>query len=321
MRLTVIVPPAVALPVAGYGGIEVAAQDFATELARTGNKVTVMANIADGRSQFGWVGRNILTETDPLSTDKYDLLRDADAVIDFTHSKVPRMARMKKYRSVTMWTDGRSGHDIYPSQAVREAFQDPKAPVIPLGVPVDGLEIPEPVPGRYLSLGRIAPYKGQADAVRMAKEAGVKLTVAGHTGQFADAYYSLCVRKMCRDAGFEFVADPPNLNAMLDGAAGLVHLHNWIESFSLVAAHALVRGIPILTTDIGAPQEWVRACDGGMVVSLEELQAGRPEASAIARGFFETNWASKREGIAKRARELFDIRNVAAQHLKLLEEA
>jgi glycosyltransferase involved in cell wall biosynthesis len=314
VRLTLVAPPAVPIPVGGgYGGIEAAAEWLAVELVRRGHEVTLMGNVADGPSAAGWTGRRIATETDPLSPGKYELLRGADAVHDFTHSKASRMARTKRYLSTTMWTDVRSGRDVYPSAAVREAFKDPGAPVIPLGVPVDGATPPEGTAGRYVCLGRIAPYKGQDLAIRVARAMGQRLLVAGHTGRFGDPYFAMTVRRTCEVEGMEFVPDPPDLHGYLDGAAGLVHLHRWVESFSIVAAQSLLRGVPVLTTDVGAPQEWVRATDGGMVVSLGDLEAGRWEASGVA-DFFETNWSSRRPGISKRARDLFDVRRVAERY-------
>ena len=339
VRITVVAPVAISIPVAGgYGGIEAAAEWLATEFARRGHEVTLMGDVENGPSPDGWTGRRILTEADPLTRDKYDLLRDADVVQDFTHFKAPRLARTKQYWATTMFSDGQGppGRNIYPSEAVRDSFKDPKAPVIPLGIPLDGVSLSEPVPGRYVCLGRIAPYKGQDLAIRVVRSVRaaeekrdtehlmhnpnpVSLTVAGHTGRFADPYFPLVVGKMCRDAGFDFVPDPPDLNALLDGAAGLLHLHNWVESFSIVAANALLRGVPVLTTNVGAVQEWVHACDGGMVIPLKDLTANRPEALAIAKGFFDMHWSGKREGIAKRARELFAVDKVVDRYLALYE--
>ncbi len=318
MRIVVVAPVGIPIPVRNYGGIELAAQDLAVELVRRNHDVTLMGNLEDGPSPAGWIGKRIITESDPLTRGKYDLLRDADVVTDFTHTKLPRLARAKKYYATVMWTDGRgpNGTNIYPSEAVRDAFKDPTAPVIPLGIPLDGIGVSDPIPGKYVCLGRIAPYKGQDASVRIAKAAGVRLTVAGHTGPYADAYFTLAVRHLCDEAGFEFIADPPDLNALLDGAVGLLHLHNWIESFSIVAAHALLRGVPILTTDVGAVQEWVRKTDGGVVVPLKDITERRFDTDGI-REFFSTNWSSRRAGIAKRARELFDIRNVVGRYEEL----
>ncbi len=318
MKIIVVAPVGVGIPVTNYGGIEAEAQWFSSELSRRGHEVTLMGNLADGPSPDGWVGKRIHTESDSIVQDRYELLRNADVVHDFTHSKLPRLAHTKKYWATVMWTDvrGPNGANIYPSVAVREAFNDPTAPVIPLGIPLEGIEVSPPTPGKYVCLGRIASYKGQVEAIRIARKTGVKLTVAGHTGPYADAYYTLVVRHLCEEAGFDFIADPPDLNSLLDDAVGLLHVHNWIESFSLVAAQALLRGVPILTTDVGAPQEWIRSTDGGMVVPSKDIQAGRWETAGVS-DFFETNWSSRRAGISKRARELFDIRKVADRYEEL----
>jgi glycosyltransferase involved in cell wall biosynthesis len=305
---------------------------MAAEFARRGHDVLLFGNVDDGPSASGWTGVRIDTESDVLSPGKLDRLLSCDAVSEWTHAKFARLARIKNYRATVMWTDTRdeSGRNIYPSEAVRTAFnkapagttygniKDENAPVVPIGIPTDGVAL-SAGGGGYVALGRIAPYKGQDLSVRTARFAGVPLTVSGHAGRFADPYFSLVVAKMCRDAGFGFVADPPDLDALLDGADGLLHTHRWIESFSIVAAQALVRGIPVLTTDVGAVQEWVRACDGGMVVPLKDLEAGRWEAAGI-RDFFETNWKGRRDGIAKRARDLFDVRHVADRYLELWGE-
>ncbi len=328
MRIGVVAPVAVRIPIAGYGGIELACQWLADEFARRGHEVLLFGNVDDGPAPAGWTGVRLGTESDVLSPEKLDRLLSCDAVSEWTHGKFARFARLKNYRATVMWTDARdeAGRNVYPSKAVRDAFnkapegtlygnvKDADAPVVPIGIPTGGAALSDGGAG-YVALGRVAPYKGQDLAVRVARDAEVPLTVAGHTGGFADAYYSLAVAKMCRDAGFGFVPDPPDLHAMLDGAAGLLDLHRWIESFNIVAAEALIRGIPVLTTDVGAVQEWVRECDGGLVASLKDLEAGKFEA---ARAFFEENWKGRREGIAKRARELFDVRRVADRYLELL---
>ena len=321
MRIVIVSPLARIDPEGprGYMGIERAAFWLATEFAGRQHEVTLAGNVDDGPSKFGWTGLHIDTESDVLSPGKIDRLLAADAVSDWTHLKFARMVRAKKYSATVMWTDVRdeARRNVYPSEAVREAFKDPSAPVVPIGLPVEGVGVSDGS-GPYVALGRLAPYKGQDLAVRIAKRAGVKLTVAGHTGFYADAYFSLTTRKACADAGFEFVPDPPDLDALLDGAAGLVHTHRWLESFSIVAAQALVRGVPVLTTDQGAVREWVVATDGGVVLPLKDLEEGKLDGAGE---FFERNWSSRRAGIAKRARELFDVRGVADRYLAMWEKA
>ena len=183
-----------------------------------------------------------------------------------------------------------------------------------------------PAPERaahWASVSRIAHHKGIDLSCAVAAAAGATpFTVAGHVWPGIDAYYALCVAKACRDGGFAYVPDAPDrvVADLLHTARGLLHLQRWLESFSIVVAEALCHGTPVLTTDQGAPQEWVRATDGGMVVRLSDLEAGRMEAAGV-RDFFEQRWAGRREGIAKRARELFDVRRVADRYLGLYAEA
>ena len=309
MKILIIAPTAIPIPVRGYGGIELEAQWFAEALVKMGHAVTLMGNVEEGPNPQGWEGIRLETETAPIRVDRYPLLRSFDVVHDFSHAKVCRLVKFPpttRYLSTTMWTDTQSGVDVYPSQAVREAFKDPKAPVIPLGIPLGEAKTASP-PSGFACLGRIASFKGQDLAIRIAKAMNVPLVVAGHQGPFGDPYYALTVRRMCQEAGFSFIPNPPSLDDLLENCAGLVHTHRWLESFSLIAAQALVRGVPILTTDQGAPQEWVRATDGGLIVPLKELEAGHWE---VARPFFDINWSSRRLGIMKRARAMFDIEKV-----------
>ena len=146
--------------------------------------------------------------------------------------------------------------------------------------------------------------------------------MAGHVWPGIDEYYAMAMARLCASSGFSYEPDPPNERAqrIVRQSAGLLHLHRWLESFSIVAGEALCYGTPLLTTDQGAPQEWVRATDGGMVVPLKDLEAGRPEANAVVRAFLEENWNGRRQGFAKRARELFDIRRVADRYEALFGE-
>jgi len=309
----------------GYGGIERATYWMACELARRGHEVLLFGNVDNGPAPDGWTGVHLITENDVLTPKNYELLVSCDAVSDWTHGKPARWARTKRYFATTMWTDvmAERGRNIYPSEAVRAKFNEPRAPVIPIGLPIDRSHTDlEPHDAGWVCFGRVAVHKGTDLSIGVARECGVSpFTVAGHVWPGIDEYYSLMVAQKCREAGFTYKPDAPNDTAarLLHRASGLLHLHRWLESFSIVAAEALCHGVPILTTDTGAPQEWVRHTDGGLVVPLKDLEAKRPEALAIARAFFETKWEGRREGIAKRARELFDVRLVAERYLALFE--
>jgi glycosyltransferase involved in cell wall biosynthesis len=309
--------------VVGYGGIERACFWLASELARRKHDVLLFGNVDGGPSPAGWTGVNVAFENALLSDENLALLRSCDAVSDWTHARPLRLAGLGNYWATVMYTDAPAypGRNVYPSRAVREAFKEPGAPVVPIGIPVEGSHTDlAPHDGPYACFGRIAQHKGVDLSVAVAAAQKADLRVAGHVWPGIDEAYAMTVAKRCRDAGFGFARDPPNGEAdgILRRSRGLLHLHRWLESFSIVAAEALCYGTPVLTTDQGAPQEWVRATDGGVVASLKDLEAGRWDEAGVP-VFFATKWESRREGIAKRARELFALPVVAARYEKLFE--
>ncbi len=321
MRVALIAPTAIPIPVRDYGGIEREVEWLAEALVQLGHDVTIFGNT--DRKQLDDVDwRGIPVASEESIFRHLDDLATYDVVHDWTHTKSLRLARLSKYVSTTMWTDQRSGRDVYPSRAVAEAFGDPKGTVIYLGLPTHNMAEPEdPGDGRpYLSFGRIAPYKGQDLAIEAARVAGVPLVVAGHTGAFADAYFALTIAKKCRDAGFGYLGDVPGdqVGQILGGSRGLLHLHRWCESFALVVAHALCLGVPVLTTDIGAPRELLAETGGGIAIKVPEGTARWSRPPPDMADYFATRW--DRHVIAKRARELFDIGRVARAYTSLYEE-
>src|SRR5579875_2790367 len=97
MKISVLSPPEIALPVKGYGGIEKIAYDLYRELARN----------HDAR---------IYGSGSAAIPYPYDY--------DFNHEKrVPKNASKQNYISVPFLTDNLSHvNDVFPSRAVRDGF-------------------------------------------------------------------------------------------------------------------------------------------------------------------------------------------------------
>jgi glycosyltransferase involved in cell wall biosynthesis len=334
----------VATPPSDYGGIEAEVAYLADEFVARGHQVTVygIPNEAHERSTgVGWRTERLLTEADALT--HVDELRAFDVVQDLSHSKPLRIVKLPKYYATTMWTDNPAGlgRDIFPSESVRAAFTAvpdgaslwtaglPEGRVIPLGIPVTGMGEPSDFKRRgFVCVGRVAPIKGQDIALAIAQRHGMggadQLTVAGHVGAYGDLYFAMGIQRGCARTNSVWRPNPSSaeISAMLQGARGLIHTHRWIESFSLVVAEALCRGTPVLTSDVGAPQEWTRATDGGFAAPLRSLEAYRmgdaetPQLKRVLDGFFDMAEGSGRLAIAKRARKMFDIKVIAARYEK-----
>lgn len=321
MNVALVAPTAIPIPLGDrYGGIEREVEWLAEALVQLGHDVTVFGNMH--RKQLDgveWKGVPIASE-DAIIRHLPDLMA-FDVVHDWSHLKPLRAVRIRRYVSTTMYSDQVSGRDVFPSRAVAESFGQPKARVIYLGLPTSSL--PEPAmlddAAPYVSFGRIAPYKGQDLAIEVARAAHVPLVIAGHTGAFADAYYALMIEKKARDAGFKFLGDlkADEIDRFLEFARGLLHLHRWLESFSLVIAHALCLGVPVLTTEVGGPKELLADTGGGTVVGVPEDAAKWPRTPPDVAAYFSTTW--DRRAIATRARERFDIGRIAKEYTKLYE--
>src|SRR5579875_1164680 len=103
MKISVLSPPAIALPVKVYGGIEKIAYDLYRELARK-HDATIYAS---GSAAI-----------------PYPYHYDFDRMIDCTHeNRVPQKASKQNYISVPFLTDNLSHvNDVFPSRAVRDGF-------------------------------------------------------------------------------------------------------------------------------------------------------------------------------------------------------
>ena len=330
MRIALVAPaPGVTVPPVAYGGIEREVADLALALVQRGHEVTVFGvpHPEHSKEAFGFDIVRLFTENDALT--HLDELHQFDVVHDWQHLKPLRLARLRNYLSTTLWTDMRSGRDVYPSRAARDAFKDPGAPIVPLGVRIpEAVEEPESADWpEYLVPGRIAAFKGTDLAMSIAEQFlpdGARLTVAGYVGALADTYpgdstfFSLGIRRRCQKRRWDFVQNPPEMEPFMAGCSGVLHLQRWLESFGLVIADALVRGIPVLTTDQGSPREMVRETDGGFAIPLKRLDMG-DFSDPLIPAFFRIYWGAGRAGIAKRARALYDINVVVRQFEKLYE--
>ena len=318
-----VVAPGLRMPVVGYGGIERAAWDLAVELERRGHPTTVFGNVESGPGERGSApGRvRILTEQDSLT--HLPELASYSVVHDWSHLKPLRVGRLPRYVCTAMWTDVNApGRTAYPSKAVRDAFKDPGGRLVPLGLPRPESRAEPADPPTYVVAGRIASYKGVDLALRIAERhlpEGSRLVVTGYSGPLCgpgEDYYALKVRRDCGRRGWAYVPNPSSLSEAIRGASGVLHVHRWLESFSLVVAEALMNGVPVLTTDVGAPQELVRETDGGFVVPLGPVERGDVSDPLIAK-FFEQDWAARRAGIRKRACDQFSVDREAARYEKI----
>ena len=317
LRIALIAPSAIKIPVDGYSGIEREVQYLAGALHGKGHDVTLYCNMADGvdTARHPWMlnARNIRIENEVINY--IDELKAYDVCHDWSHLKPLRLAKLDRYIATTMWTDRLGTRNVFPSRAVAAAFGRPDGAVVPLGLPVNTYPSTEDGGDYHLCFSRIADYKGTDIALRIADENKLKLVVAGHAGRFADRYYAMKIKNRCAHSGYRFIEDPDedDIMSLMRGARGMIHMHRWVESFSLAIAQALCLGVPVLTSDRGGPQEYVTELGGGKVAKLpDDKDFARLFPAETVREFLDMPFGDgERAALASRAREYFDIDRMA----------
>ena len=132
------------------------------------------------------------------------------------------------------------------SWLLRYAGLDPSRVSIISGI-VDTPEIPaEPEKGSYVAFaGRLTVEKGVNTFVEAARICGIPFRLAVH----ADSRVTMQVPP---DADIVTTRTPEDLDAFYRGARMVVFPSVWFETFGLVGAEAMARGIPVVASRIGA---------------------------------------------------------------------
>jgi glycosyltransferase involved in cell wall biosynthesis len=127
-------------------------------------------------------------------------------------------------------------------------------------------------PGAYLLFfGRIHPDKGVAEAIEVARRAGMALTIAGIVQD--EAYFERSVEPHVDGERVRYIGPvgPEMRPELLGGARALMHLINFDEPFGFSVVEAMACGTPVITRRRGSMPELVNHGENGYLVdSLEE---------------------------------------------------
>jgi glycosyltransferase involved in cell wall biosynthesis len=157
--------------------------------------------------------------------------------------------------------------------------------------------------GDYLLfLGRMIPDKGPAEAIEIARAAGMPLVLAGPAENGFDETVSTRVDgEQVRYVGR---VSSTERDQLLAGAAALVYPLLYQEPFGLVPIEAMACGTPVLATAVGAVPELVEpGLTGYLAGSWPELAELVPSALEL-----------DRRRIRERAVERFDFRRMVDEH-------
>jgi len=115
-------------------------------------------------------------------------------------------------------------------------------------------------------LGRIAPEKGTAEAIEVARRAGRRLVIAGIVQD--RAYFDERVAPHVDDDRVRYVGavGPADRDALLGSSAALLHLIGFAEPFGLSMVESLACGTPVVGFGLGSVPEVVVDGETGFVV-------------------------------------------------------
>ena len=202
--------------------------------------------------------------------------------------------------SATLWAYHPGACVTAISRAQWAAYPDRRpAAVIPHGVD-PGAHTYRRDPGNYLCfLGRFIPGKGPDVAVRVARELGLRLLLAGPKTD----YYHECIAPHVDGRNVEYVGylEPPERDALLGGARALLYPVRAPEPFGLVLVEAMMSGTPVAGFGLGAVRELV---EEGVTGAWEP--PGGDLAAAVARCL-----ALDRRGVRERAEQLYSVEHMA----------
>jgi glycosyltransferase involved in cell wall biosynthesis len=158
---------------------------------------------------------------------------------------------------------------------------------IPHGLDLAGAPF-GPVPGPYLAfVGRVAPEKGVADAVALARATGLPLRMAAKVyDQRERDLFDEVVAPAIEAGVVEFLGElgGPQRDELLAGALATVMLGAWPEPFGLVAIESMATGTPVIARRAGALPEIIdHGRTGFLVDDLQEAMLAVERAASVDR--------------------------------------
>jgi glycosyltransferase involved in cell wall biosynthesis len=158
---------------------------------------------------------------------------------------------------------------------------------IPHGLDLAGAPF-APVPGSYLAfVGRVAPEKGVADAVALARATGLPLRMAAKVyDQRERDLFDEVVAPAIEAGVVEFLGElgGAQRDELLAGALATVMLGAWPEPFGLVAIESMATGTPVIARRAGALPEIIEHGRTGFLVDdLQEATLAVERAGSVDR--------------------------------------
>jgi glycosyltransferase involved in cell wall biosynthesis len=353
IRIAQVAPLYESVPPRLYGGTERVVAHLCDALTELGHEVTLFAS-AESRTRARLVpvrDQAIRLDDEPLKSDLaahltllYEVRRRQQQfdVLHF-HTDMLHFPMFEPHAAHTITTihgrlDMKDLPAVYarwakfPLVSISEAQRRPLPRAnwfgtVPHGLPRGLYPFCERPRGGYLAfLGRLAPEKRPALAIRLAQAAGMPIRIAAKVAATDRGYFEAKVAPLLRGPGVEFmgeIADDRKAQFLGDAEALLFPI-DWPEPFGLVMIEAMACGTPVIAWNRGSVPEIIEHGISGYIVNSEEeaLQAIARVASLDRRAVrrcFERRFAAQTmaRGYLELYGRLLEPRRVSARPIGL----
>jgi glycosyltransferase involved in cell wall biosynthesis len=307
LRIALIAPPWFEIPPTAYGGIESVCGDLIEALILRGHEVVLI-----GAGRNGTSARFVATYRQPQghrlgeplpeivhAAALPDILADLDVDVIHDHTLAgPLLARGRETPTVVTAHGpvcgdlgryyrmlSRNVHLVAISNAQRAAAPDIDwAATVHNAVPVADFPFQEDKEDYALFLGRICPDKGLCQAIDAARDADVRLVIAGKWSEPAEREYFRREVEPRLGEGVEWFGEASwrQKTELLCGARCLLFPIQWDEPFGMVMVEAMACGTPVVALRRGSVPEIVTDGVTGFVCDdVAQLPAALDKAAAL----------------------------------------
>jgi len=327
MHIAQIAPLYESVPPKMYGGTERVVFYLTEELVRAGHNVTVFAT-ADSLTSGNLVPcalRSLRLDPhceDPIAhhmvmltrviemADQFDLIHFHTDYLHF-----PFLPCLET-PSLSTWHNRLNRPELipliereanHPMVSISESHRQPLATygtwagTVYHGLPLHAYSLSQNPEGYLAFVGRFSPEKGPAQAIAIAKKAGMKLKIAAKIDESKPRYYHDVVKPMMDGANVDYVGEigEDRKGAFLSNARALVFPINWLEPFGMVLIEAMACGTPVVAFRKGSVPEIIEDGVSGFVVdNVDEAAEACKQVERLDRGMvrkcFERKFSSVR---------------------------
>lgn len=342
MHIAQVAPLFESVPPQRYGGTERVVSWLTEELVALGHEVTLFAS-ADSHTRATLVpcceqGLRLARSEDEISAHvlaferALDPRRQFDVVHFHTGTQHFNIARRGGVPSVTTMHGRLDLPELGPlAWEFRElplvSISDQQREPLPWahwlgtvhhGLPPDLLTFDRRGGAGLVFVGRISPEKRPDRAIRIARAAGLPLTIAAKVDRKDQQYFESVIEPMLAaaqadgdDIRFIGEVDDAGKQALLGSALGLIFPIDWPEPFGLVMIEAMACGTPVVAWRRGSAPSVIEESRTGFLVDDEDAAV-----EAVRRLV-----TLQRHDVRRAFEERFTARRMALDYVALYERA